>query len=110
MTVGLIEANHSIPTTSLALCILIFQAASEAVLLLPSSLMQHTIIVRTPCRAMAAAASNQPAQQCNQITRRGFYCTSHANELLGLEAKTSLLLGEPGEAGLGLFTTRNREA
>ena len=75
-------------------------------------LMQHTIVVRTPCRATvaAAAASIQPEQQCDQITRRGFYCAAHANELLGLEIKTSLLLGEPGEVGLGLFTTRDHRA
>ena len=39
-----------------------------------------------------------------------FYCAGHANELLGLEVKTSLLLGQPGDAGLGLFSTRDREA
>ena len=38
------------------------------------------------------------------------YCAAHANQLLGLEVKTSLLLSEPGEAGLGLFTTRDRQA
>ncbi len=74
--------------------------------------MQHTLVVRIACRATIAppAGSNEPAQQCDQITRRGFYCTEHASELLGLVVKTSLLLAEPGEAGLGLFTTRGRNA
>ena len=74
--------------------------------------MQHTVVVRIACRAIITpqAGSNEPAQQCDQITRRGFFCAPHANELLGLEVKTSMLLGEPGEAGLGLFTTRRREA
>ena len=74
----------------------------------PSSVMQHTIVVRTPCRAIVATRAT--LQSCEQITRRGFYCAAHASELLGLEVRTSLLLGEPGETGLGLFTTRDREA
>ena len=73
--------------------------------------MQRTVVVRTQCRAVVVSlAANEPAQQWEQITRRGFYCADHANHLLGLEVKTSLLLGEPGEAGLGLFTTRDRKA
>ena len=72
------------------------------------SLMQHTVVVRIPCRAIIAPT--EPARQCGQITRRGFYCAVHADHLLGLEVKASLVLGEPGAAGLGLFTTRSREA
>ena len=73
--------------------------------------MQRTILVRIQCRAVVPSATpSEPARQCDQITRRGFYCEAHAHELLELEVKTSLLLGEPGEAGLGLFTTRDREA
>ena len=77
-----------------------------------SSFMQRTVVVRAQCRAVDALSetSSEPARQCDQITRRGFYCAAHANELLGLEVKTSLLLGEPGAAGLGLFTTRDRVA
>lgn len=76
------------------------------------SVMQQTVVVRIACRATIAppAGSSESAQQCDQITRRGFYCAVHANELLGLEVKTSLLLDGPGEAGLGLFTTRDRNA
>ena len=73
--------------------------------------MQRTIVVRIKCRAIVIpqATSDEPAQQCDQITRRGFYCAAHAKELLGLEVKLSLL-GELGEAGLGLFSTRDRDA
>ena len=72
--------------------------------------MQRTIVVRIQCRAVVpSAAPSEPARQCDQITRRGFYCAACADELLGLEVKTSLI-GEPGDAGLGLFTTRDREA
>lgn len=73
--------------------------------------MQRTIVVRIQCRAIVIppATSDESVHQCDQITRRGFYCAVHAKELLGLEVKTSLL-GEPGEAGLGLFTTRDRGA
>ena len=38
-------------------------------------LMQHTIAVRTPCRAVVAppaASSDQQSQPCTVITRRGF--------------------------------------
>ena len=100
-------------TTVHVCCSVIFQTSSTPGLSLPcsSSYMQRTVVVRTQCRAVVVSpAANEPAQQCEQITRRGFYCADHANELLGLEVKTSLLLGEPGEAGLGLFTTRDREA
>ena len=74
------------------------------------NLMQETIVVRTPCRAMiASAVADELSQQCETTTRRGCHCAHHADQLLGLAVKTSLL-GEPGEAGLGLFTTRDRDA
>ena len=72
--------------------------------------MQPTVVVRVRCRAMTAStATNESPRQCETITRRGWYCARHADQLLDLAVKPSLL-GEPGDAGLGLFTTRDREA
>lgn len=76
---------------------------------LSACLMEPTTFVRAQSRAtLASTATDEPPRQCETITRRGWYC-AHADRLLGLAVKPSLL-GEPGDAGLGLFTTRDREA
>ena len=73
-------------------------------------LMQPTVVVRVQCcRTIASTATDKPPRQCETIARRGWYCAHHADHLLGLTLKPSLL-GEPGNAGLGLFTTRDPEA
>ena len=101
-------------TAGIVCCFLIFQASISS-----SSVVSR--FCRLSCNApslyaynavqlsLHPAAPSEPARQCDQVTRRGFYCAAHADKLLGLQVKTSLLLGEPGDAGLGLFTTRDRE-
>ena len=69
--------------------------------------MQLSVVVRMQCVAMSCNASGE-IQQCPQRTRRGYFCRDHANERLGLEVKTSEVGDEPGDAGLGLFTTVDR--
>jgi hypothetical protein len=68
---------------------------------------QHSIVVRMQCVAIVCEADGV-MRQCTNRTRRGYYCRDHADELLGLEVKTSEVGDEPGDAGLGLFTTVNR--
>ena len=68
---------------------------------------QPSIVVRMQCVAMPRHANNT-IRQCTNRTRRGYYCRDHADELLGLEVNTSQEGDEPGDAGLGLFTTIRR--
>ena len=68
---------------------------------------QPSIVVRMQCVAMVRHADGR-FRQCSSRTRRGYHCRDHADELLGLEVKTSEVGDEPGDAGLGLFTTVDR--
>ena len=63
--------------------------------------LQPSVLVRQRCTA------HVDGRQCENKTRRGYLCADHAEELLGLRVLTSGL-GEPGDAGLGLFTSRPR--
>ena len=70
-------------------------------------IMQSSIVVRVQCAAMTCYADGE-IRHCPIRTRRGYYCRDHAEERLGLEVKTSEVGDEPGDAGLGLFTTVDR--
>ena len=69
--------------------------------------MQPSFVVRLQCVAMTCDANGE-IRQCPNRTRRGYYCRDHADERLGLEVKTSEVGDEPGDSGLGLFTTVDR--
>jgi hypothetical protein len=69
--------------------------------------MQPSVVVRIQCVAMTCDVDGE-ISQCTNRTRRGYYCRDHADERLGLEVKTSEAGDEPGDAGLGLFTTIER--
>ena len=69
--------------------------------------MQPSVVVRMRCVAMVCDADGV-IQQCPNRTRRGYYCRDHSDERLGLVVETSEVSDEPGDAGLGLFTTAER--
>ena len=69
--------------------------------------LQPAIVVRMQCVAMYCDA-NGDVRQCDNRTRRAYYCREHADDRAGLEVKTSEVGDEPGDSGLGLFTTVDR--